>query len=420
MVRLSLLLLSLLLFPVKGSGATGFSNTNAVYLPSIKSVEFYNRKVEQSLPVLTLGSTDQLLLAFDDLRGGSRNFTYTAEHCDAGWTSSRLSPLEYLSGFTEDRIVDVRYSINTLQKYSHYELTLPGLGITPKISGNYILKVYEDSDPSKPVLSRRFYVVAPAARISITLSPSNNLSQRDRNQKISLEITTGKPVQNPYQDIRVLVMQNERDDNAQWAGPPTFIRQNTLIYSDMNRLDFKGGAEFRRFDTRSLRFQSEQVARITRDSVNAVQLVTDMADDGRAYTANLDQNGRFLVFNQNGRDSKTDADYSRMRFTLSAQPADGAGAAYIVGKFNGYALNEENRMSYDPSRQLFTASILLKQGVFDYHYVWASADGKNIQDVSFDGSYYTTMNSYQVLVYFRQPGARWDELIGFAVTDSRR
>src|SRR5690606_4022999 len=43
-----------------------------VYIPQIKTVEFYNRDKEQSFPIVTLGSNEELFLAFDDLRGGSR------------------------------------------------------------------------------------------------------------------------------------------------------------------------------------------------------------------------------------------------------------------------------------------------------------------------------------------------------------
>src|SRR5665647_1021382 len=69
---------------------------NLVYIPEIKTVEFHNSTKEQSLPVFTLGSSETLILGFDDLRAGTRNITYSIEHCDSEWKSSRLSPIDYL------------------------------------------------------------------------------------------------------------------------------------------------------------------------------------------------------------------------------------------------------------------------------------------------------------------------------------
>src|ERR1700759_2356841 len=78
--------------------------TNQVFKPEIKSVEFYNTKKNPSFQIIKLNSGEQLLLAFDNLQGGSRNYYYTIEHCDDAWNSSNLSPAEYLQSFNEDQI----------------------------------------------------------------------------------------------------------------------------------------------------------------------------------------------------------------------------------------------------------------------------------------------------------------------------
>ena len=411
------LVLSLITFPSFAQQKLQY--IDHTYRGSIKSVECYNTSKQGSFPVIPLSSNEQILLAFDDLEGRSRNFYYTLEHCDAQWNTSRLSPAEYLQGFMEDRIMDYSYSSGTMQKYIHYEVKLPNRNIVPKLAGNYLLKAYEDSDQSRLIITRRIYVAGTAVGVAAELLPSNNVSARARNQKLNFQVNYGGlNVQNPYNDIKVLVMQNGRPETAQLNTRPTFIRGNQLIYNDFNSNDFAGGNEFRHFDMRTLKLNSERVVRILKDTANAVLLLGDESRNRNSYLLEYDNDGNFFIINQDGRDARTDGDYAYVYFNLL--PPDGLkGDIYITGKFNNYELNEASKLQFDAQRNRYTTIIKLKQGVYDYQYALLNPTTGKPDSTPLEGSFFETENEYQMLVYYRPPGSRWEELVGYKLVTTK-
>src|SRR5215217_1162299 len=391
-----------------------FVYDNKVYQGNIKTVQCYNTRKEQSVPVMTLKSNEQLLFSFDDLNGSSKNYWYTIEHCTSDWKSSRLSALDYVEGLSEDRITEFKYSFGTLQKYTHYQLLLPNAQVKPKISGNFLLKVYEEGNQQKPVISQRFYIVENVVNIAVDVVPSSQVSLRFSNQKVNFTIFHKTPIQNPYTDLKAIVMQNTNPLTAIVNTKPQFIRQGSLVYNELNSNDFPAGNEFRKFDIRSLRFKAENVQDIIRDTAVNVTLFQDINTSKDRYSNLVDENGSFFIRNQDGRDDGTESDYVNVAFTLNAIPPTASGDAYVVGRFNDYRLDDASRLNFDSSRKRFYANLTLKQGLYDYKYVWLNKETGSTDPTVFEGSFFETGNTYQVFAYYKKPGSRWEELIGYS------
>lgn len=392
-----------------------FVYENKIYLPNIKTVLCYNSTREQSLPVIQLNSLETITFSFDDLLAGTKNYWYSIEHCTSDWQPSRISTIDYLGGFNDDRIIYYRYSSNTTRKYTHYELNFPNTQIQPKIGGNYLLKVYLDGDKNQPVVSQRFYIVDNQVAVSAEVTKSMQVADRNTKQKINFTINHSMPIPNPYQDLKAIVMQNFNSNTAQLNTRPSFIRPNQLLFNDLTTNDFWGDNEFRKFDTRSLRYKADNVKDIYRDSESVnVMLFQDAPRNTGAFANQYDENGNFFIKNTDGRDDKTEAEYMGVLFTLNAPAPSANGDAYVIGRFNNYTLSKENKMIYDAGRKQFYANIMLKQGLYDYEYAWYNNETKILESQPFEGSFFETENTYQVFVYYRRPGARWETLVGFA------
>ena len=86
------------------------------------------------------------------------------------------------------------------------------------------------------------------------------------------------------------------------------------------------------------------------------------------------------------------------------------GDLYLLGAYNGWALNQDNKMMY--SQGMYSQRILLKQGFYNYQY-WVDSGEAGGNQV--EGNHFQTENLYDVFVYYRpfQPNA--DLLIGYFV-----
>lgn len=387
---------------------------NSVFNTAIRTVEIRRTDLTLATPVIGLGTADQLVLAFDDLTGQLKNYFYTFIHCNQDWTPSDLNVQEYLDGFEENFVYNYQYSFNTKQKYIHYSIAFPNNDVVFKTSGNYIIAVWDEDDRTKPILTMRFYVTENIVPVTAYLVRPNVVAQRNEYQKLEFTVDLKNlDVDNPYELIRVTVMQNNIDALAMYNLKPRLIQNNLMIYDDINQV-FHGMKEYRRFDIRTLKFQTDRIQKIERNLEGTNVFIN--IDNNRAYQQYFyekDMNGNFVVMADLTNNPNVEGDYAMVHFSLEYPYWLNNGNFYVVGAFNNYVISEENKMIYDFDKQMYTSKIYMKQGAYNYMYAFLQNEKPTVDFSWAEGNYFETENEYGIYIYLHAYNRNHDRLIAF-------
>jgi hypothetical protein len=395
--------------------------TNHIFNKNIKTVLLYKEGWKLSYPVITIGTTEKLLLQFDVLGDRSDNFYYSFIHCNKDWKRSDIYVPDYLEGFEENQLENYKPSFNTTINYYHYELTFPNSDINFKVSGNYILIIYRFGEPDNPVLTRRFMITENGPDIDAIVHRSQVPEGYDSKQQVDFTVNYGGIALNdPYRDIYSFILQNGRWDNSKKNLKPDFVGNNRLTYNSLSEKNiFAGGNEYRYFDIKSIRYQSEFIRKI--DFVGSAYHVFLYPSDDREfkpYFFNPDLNGKYYVSVQEGRTPETDADYLYAYFTIAAINLTGKENIYVFGALNDWAFDDSNKMTYNPDNRTFECTLLLKQGWYNYEYICLKPGQAAGEPTLFEGSHYETENDYLILVYYRNQRDRYDRLMASMTVNS--
>ena len=384
----------------------------------IKTLLCHKQEEELSLPIINLNSDEKLLVSFDDLDADIKDYYFTIIHCNADWTESDLMQNEYISGFTNEPITGYEFSFNTLQKYTHYSFNFPTKEMKAILSGNYVFKIFEEGEEA--IAYKRFMILE--TKLTIEAQVRRATLAEDRTTKHEIDFTIKHPnlvVADPFSDIKVTIKQNNKEDNAITDLTPLFVKNDELIYDYEDDNTFWGNNEFRHFDIKSLRYQSERIKDITYDSTyNHVYLFKDFKRPFDRYSIEPDINGKFLIKSQEGWKTAIEADYAFVHFTL---PVDDIsyGDLYLLGAFSDWELKKEFKLEYNTNKKQYETAVYLKQGYYNYHYALNDTSTNRV-DVSFiEGTHYQTRNDYYIYVYYRAVGDRYDRFVGFLKTSSK-
>lgn len=385
-----------------------------IFEENIQSVRLFPKTQEFSSqmtsPAISLQAASPLLLSFDDIAFDPDMYSARLIHCNMEWTPSDLKENDYLDQFNEFNVNDYSYAIDTRVPYIHFNFILPRV----TKSGNYVVQVYRNRDKAQVILNRRFMVFDNSVQIGARIVPPSQTEFRRKQQQLNLQINyKAREVIDPRNSIKVLIRQNQRWDNSKQDLKPTMVRedQKTMEYQLFDGSNaFFAGNEFRFVDLRYVRARGNNVAKIEmQEEVVFAETMVEKARPTAAYSQYLDMNGQYAIFNFERQNHDLEGEYILATFNLSAEGI--SETPYLIGALTNWGNHPDSKMTLNNKTKTYQTTLLLKQGWYDYQFAYLRPDGWNMSPI--EGDHFETENEYEVLVYFRDAGSRYDELVGY-------
>lgn len=398
-------------------------NPDRILDPSIHTVLIYPTGNPLAAPMVSLNYGGTLQISFDDFKASYQDYAYLIELVDSNWKSINLNDFEYVNGFNQNKITSFSVSSIASQKYFHYQFAFPNNNCKPRLSGNYILKVFKNGDKENLVFTRRFYVADNLVNINAQVQEpfDGTISKTHQRIKASIDIRNIPNFQN--NQLTVKVVQNYRYNDPKTTATPSFMRNSILEFNNEGELVFPAGKEARWLDLQSLQLRSDRVAVINNNEVTPKIIVKPEGSRANLlYATFKDLNGGFLIMNTDNLQSENQNDYAQVQFTYV--PKDNIPfldqRLYMIGAITNNKIDPSAEMQFDVKQGVYQKTLLLKQGYYSYHYILRDRNTPNDLDdfTETEGNHFETENNYSILVYYRAPGTLNDQLVGFTIINS--
>jgi hypothetical protein len=148
--------------------------------------------------------------------------------------------------------------------------------------------------------------------------------------------------------------------------------------------------------------------------------MTDEVRANKRFFQYKEINGKFTIESQDRevRDPDTECDYTFVHFSLPLESPLLGGSVNVFGALTGWNANKSNEMTWNFETGAYELSLLLKQGYYNYIYVYVPKGDLVADHTNIEGSFWEAENDYQIFVYFRDFSGRYDRLVGYRILNS--
>jgi hypothetical protein len=265
-------------------------------------------------------------------------------------------------------------------------------------------------------------VFEPLVNIGGVVKKTSDPSRKLLDQEVEFKVNISNlGSQFPSRELRIFIRQNGRWGTMIKDLQPLSITNGVMDYNLQKENVFKGTNRYRYFDFTSQKYNSEYIQRIdVSGDIDKVYLMPDEPRRNQEYIDDVDFHGVYYIETKDWPNSRIEAEYSDVFFTLNYPVPLIDGEIYILGELTNWYITPYNKMTYNYEKKAYETTLYLKQGYYSYMYAFLPHGAKSA-DVSFlEGSHSQTQNFYYIFAYYRAAGTVYDQLVGISVIKDYR
>lgn len=370
----------------------------------IQSLQLYKKGNLQSAPILRLNSSQKLILEFDVLNDQSQQFRVSVTHRNRDWSESGLSPNFYLSGFNSTYFSGGLSSFSQRPSYRHFRYEFPNSQLSFKLSGNYLLSVY-DYNSNELLFSLPFFVYEDQGVLETRIEQLfvNREDLRAEDQLFS-RYEYPNFVEFPQFDLTYVYAQNRF-----WGRAKTVRNYDTsspdAVHFHLGREQaFLSNYEFNTLDLRGVTADGQRILEVQNQTTPPT---VTLRRDIQAFTVAP----RFFPDSRFGLPADDrNASYFNVQFRLETMnKLPQTEELYLVGDFNNWTINRLNRLQYRQDTGLWEGTAFIKEGHYAYKYV--RMENGTIDDLSLDQGFQNRRRTYTTFIYYKDPSRSFDRIL---------
>jgi hypothetical protein len=396
-------------------------NAQDFVIKSLQTYSNYGNKSSRQAAFPIINSKDpqqqSISIEFDIQADTEPSLKLVFKFCDKNWQPYDNLFLENPLYNTEYNLYFERLPLNVRGAEYHYKGTFPNDNVTFPFSGKWLYYIVDSNDDDRIYAEGKFIVIIPEIKIKAKIK-KDRLENESRlpvlyGRTFSLRVDFTLPdslYPGRLLDVEVIKNQEIFDPviiTKEIAAAGRYYEWNGDREFSFFARDIKPGKYYRKLDLRDrFKFQAPE---------------TNAQYDGIEVSRFQEPNKGSHNFGGSILNDFTDeySEYLNVKFRLRL-PDDFNKDVFIVGSFTDWDVYPSFIMTN--KNGLYTASVELKRGVYDYQYVTGYLERKKISSLDWlelEGNDWSTANEYRILVYYDTPDeGGYDKIIGYLKLNS--